>query len=169
MNIILCGMMGAGKTSVGKAASKFFNLRWVDTDELIENEHGKISEIFAQFGEAHFRELEGEIAARLSEEDGLVISTGGGFILREENILKLKPNGRFIYLRARVETLYRRVEFDDTRPLLRSKEGAYAQLNKRLKARASIYERVADDIIDTDDLTLDETVQKVVEIVKGVI
>ena len=169
MNVILCGMMGAGKTSVGKLVAEHLNLRWVDTDDIIEREHGKISEIFAAFGEEHFRTLEGEVAARLSKEDGLIISTGGGFILREENILRLKSNGRFIYLRARVETLYGRVAFDDTRPLLKSKEGAYAQLKRRLKARAPIYERVADDIIDTDGLTLEETVQKIVNIVKGVV
>ena len=100
---------------------------------------------------------------------GTYKKTGGGFVLREENVLHLKSNGRLVYLRARVDTLYERVKHDEARPLLKSEEGVYAQLEKRLEERAPIYERIADEIIDTDNLTIEETVGKVIESIKGVV
>ena len=77
MNIVLCGMMGAGKTSVGIKISDLTGMRWYDTDDLITQKYGRIPAIFEFYGENRFREMETEIVKKVSEEDGVVISTGG--------------------------------------------------------------------------------------------
>ena len=80
MNIVLCGMMGVGKSSVGVCIAERTGRMWYDTDVVITDRHGRISDIFEFYGEAHFRSLETEIVRELSERDGLVISTGGGLV-----------------------------------------------------------------------------------------
>ena len=98
MNLILCGMMGAGKTTVGIKIAETVGLRWYDTDDVIVENHGKISDIFKRYGEEYFRKLETETVAKLSKKDGLVISVGGGLVLKEENVELLKRNGKIVYL-----------------------------------------------------------------------
>ena len=88
MNLILCGMMGAGKTTVGVEVARLTGWRCLDTDALIEERYGKISEIFKARGEAYFRGLEAETVKELSKQDGLVISVGGGLVLKEERKYK---------------------------------------------------------------------------------
>ena len=85
MNLILCGMMGAGKTTIGIKIAEITGRRWYDTDELIVDKYGKIADIFEYYGEPHFRKLETEIVKELAQKDGLVISTGGGLVLKKEN------------------------------------------------------------------------------------
>jgi shikimate kinase len=111
MNILLCGMMGCGKTTVATALQ--MELCWlkVDTDTWIEEEYGSIARIFAEHGEAYFRDLETQAAKRVVMLDRCVVAVGGGFVLREENIVPLKKNGKFVYLRARKETLEKRLGF----------------------------------------------------------
>ena len=94
MNLILCGMMGSGKTTVGIKIADRTSLRWYDTDELIVDKHGKISDIFEYYGEPHFRKLETEIVRELAQKDDLVISTGGGLVLKKENNELLQKNGK---------------------------------------------------------------------------
>lgn len=159
MNIVLCGMMGAGKTSVGKKLAFLTGRQCVDTDEMIVEKYGKISDIFEKYGEAYFRNLETQTAQALSVRDGLVVSTGGGFVLREENVTCLKKSGKIFYLRATLPTLLKRVGQDDSRPLL--KDGAEKNLTRLLELRAPIYERVADCIIDTDGKTVAEVAQEI--------
>ena len=93
MNIVLCGMMGAGKTAVGSRLGEMLGCRWVDTDALIVEKHGEIATIFERFGEEYFRGLETETVKTLVQEDGLVVSVGGGLVLKEENLSLLKENG----------------------------------------------------------------------------
>ena len=83
MNVVLCGMMGAGKTTVGIQIAELTGRRWYDTDGVIVDKYGKISDIFEYYGEAHFRKLETEIVKQFSTQDNLVISTGGGLVLKE--------------------------------------------------------------------------------------
>ena len=85
MNIVLCGMMGVGKSSVGIRIAERTGRMWYDTDVVITDRYGRISDIFEFYGEAHFRSLETEIVRELSERDDLVISTGGGLVLKPEN------------------------------------------------------------------------------------
>lgn len=151
MNLILCGMMGSGKSTVGKLLAKTASWEWVDTDELIVSRYGKITDIFEQKGEGYFRALETKIVQELAKKDRLVISTGGGLVLKEENVSLLKKNGKFVYLRAKKETLALRLAADKDRPLLQTSETLDEKLARLLRERGEIYEGVADSIIDVDE------------------
>lgn len=165
MNLILCGMMGSGKTTVGIKIAEITGKRWYDTDVYIEDKHGKISDIFEYYGEAHFRKLETEVVKELSRQDELVISSGGGLVLKKENNELLQKNGKIIFLRASLETLSCRLKVDKDRPLLQSStETILERLEKLLKERMPIYESVADYIVDVDGKTPETIAREIVEI-----
>ena len=162
MNLILCGMMGAGKTTVGVKIAENTCLRLCDTDGFIVEKHGKIADIFARYGEAHFRKIETETVRSLAKEDGLVISTGGGLVLKEENVALLKEKGKIVYLRASIDTLVRRLRADGTRPLLENAtEGLQDRIARLVKERAPIYEQVADFVVDVDGKTPEEIAKEI--------
>ena len=169
MNLILCGMMGAGKTTIGIKIADKTRLRWYDTDELIVDKHGKISDIFEYYGEAHFRKLETEIVRELAQKDDLVISSGGGLVLKKENNELLQKNGKIVFLRATPETLAGRLKVDGTRPLLQtSAETLKGRLLRLLQERTPIYEAVADYIVDVDGKTPEKIAEEIIAMV-GVI
>ena len=151
MNIILCGMMGAGKTTVGIQLALLSDRCWMDTDNLIAKDYGEITTIFERFGEDYFRKLETRTVEDLVQEDNLVVSVGGGLILDEDNVSLLKENGKIFYLRASVDTLVQRLKEDTTRPLLQTNgENLTDKLTKMLEERAPVYESVADFTIDVE-------------------
>ena len=156
MNIVLCGMMGVGKSSVGIRIAERTGRMWYDTDVVITDRHGRISDIFEFYGEAHFRALETEVVRELSGRDGLVISTGGGLVLKPENNELLKRNGRIFFMRASFETLLKRVRADETRPLLKNTGKTAETLGHLLEMRTPVYEHVADYIVDTDEKSVEE-------------
>ncbi len=118
-NLVLCGMPGAGKTTLGRLCARSLGREFVDTDEEIVNRCGKsIPEIFATIGEAGFRALEGEVIRDVSKKAGLVISAGGGAVLSEENVTSLRENGRIFFLDVPVSLLCP----TEDRPLARSRE-----------------------------------------------
>ncbi|HEX9592300.1 MAG TPA: shikimate kinase [bacterium] len=161
-NLVLIGFMGAGKTTVGRALAARLGWATIDCDDLIEARAGKaIAAIFATEGEAHFRDLESAVAADLHRYQHTVITTGGGVVERPENLVHLRRAGRVIYLRARPETLYGRVQGSDHRPLLRVAD-PQARIRELLARRAPSYEQ-ADRIVDTDDLTIPEVVERVLD------
>lgn len=167
MNLILCGMMGAGKTTVGIKIAELTGRRWYDTDECIADRHGKISDIFEYYGEAHFRKLETEVVKELAEKDGLIISSGGGLVLKKENNELLQRNGKIIFLRASLDTLSKRLKVDGDRPLLQtSTESIRDRLARLLKERMPVYEHVADYTVDVDGKTPEEIAEEVIETVK---
>ena len=152
MNLILCGMMGAGKSSVGKELSALMGWQFVDTDEKIEERYGKITDIFARFGETRFREMETEFLQALSKERHLIVATGGGMVLKEENVALLKEMGKIVYLRAKIDTLATRLKADKDRPLLQG--GAIDSRLESLSAeRTEHYEKAADFTLDVDGKT----------------
>ncbi|MDE7163493.1 MAG: shikimate kinase [Clostridia bacterium] len=154
-------MMGCGKTTVAEVFSAR-GYTVVDTDQIIVERYGNIDGIFAQFGEAHFRELEAAVTAEVAQKyNNAVISLGGGCVLRAENVKNLKATGKIFYLKAQAETLIKRLKGDTTRPLL--KGGLEEKVNSILSARARIYESVADVVIDTDTLTPAEVAIKIEE------
>ncbi|MDE5943133.1 MAG: shikimate kinase [Clostridia bacterium] len=163
MNIVLAGMPGSGKSTVADLLAKHGKTVF-DTDALIVEEHGKISEIFEDFGEEYFRRLETETVKKLCALDGIVIATGGGCLLKEENVKYLKGVGKIVYLRARSETLIKRVQGDTTRPLLAG--NIEEQIKRLYKERAAIYEGAADIIIDTDGLSPEQTIQRILRSLK---
>ena len=118
-NIFLVGMMGAGKTTVGRLLARRLKLRFVDSDQEIESRCGvKIPLIFEIEGEEGFRLRETQVLAELTALEGIVLGTGGGAVLAEENRKRLCGGGTVVYLRAKPEDLYERVRHDRNRPLL---------------------------------------------------
>ena len=157
--IILIGYMGCGKSTIGTKAAKALGTKFVDTDEWIEEQEGmKISELFAQKGEAYFRQKETKVLCDLKKEPkGMVLSTGGGLPIKEENAKLLKQLGIVVYLKAEVDTLVERLKEDTTRPLL--KEGDLREkIERMLEVRNPIYEKVADVILQTDTMSIYETI-----------
>ncbi len=142
-------MPGAGKTHIGRMLSARYKLPLIDTDKAVERAEGKpVTEVFAEHGEAYFRALETAALAGATAGSGAVISCGGGIVVTEKNVKILKDNCFVVFLRAKVETLLRRVKSGETRPLLAGDpEGKIYAL---LSARAALYERAADYIIDVD-------------------
>ena len=168
MNLVLCGMMGAGKSTIGVKVAELTGRRWYDTDGVISDRHGKISDIFEYYGEPHFRKLETEIVKELAGQDNLVISTGGGLVLKSENNAELQKNGKIIFLRASLKTLNKRLVMDGTRPLLQaSTESISDRLARLLKERTPIYEHVADYIVDVDEKTPLEIAKEIVALTQG--
>lgn len=147
--VVLVGFMGAGKTSVGRHLAKQLKLPWVDTDRMIEEALGrKISEVFAQHGEAAFRELEFDTLEELTHRPAAVYSTGGGIVTRDENWAIMRQLGPIVYLRADPATLFERVRHHTHRPLLHT-DNPQASFHALFEARREKYER-ADLVIDTD-------------------
>ncbi len=167
MNVILCGMMGAGKTTIGIKISERTGRRWYDTDGMIVDRHGKISDIFEYYGEEYFRKIETEIVKELSGQDNLVISTGGGLVLKSENDKILQENGKIVFLRASLDTLAERLKVDGTRPLLQtSTETIRDRLARLLEERLPVYESVADYIVDVDGKTPEKIAEEIIALLK---
>ena len=167
MNLILCGMMGCGKTTVGGKIAELTNGVCYDTDDLIVQKHGRIADIFARFGEARFREIETETLRELLEKDNLVVATGGGAVLKDENVALLQKKGKLVYLRANMQTLLSRLRTDSERPLLQSGQSLSERLTELLRARAPIYERVADYTVDVDGKTPEEIAEEILARIDG--
>ncbi|MBQ7948788.1 MAG: shikimate kinase [Clostridia bacterium] len=162
MNLILCGMMGSGKTTVGVKIAELTGRRLCDTDGMIVEKYGPISDIFERFGEDYFRKLETQAVKTLVQTDGLVVSTGGGLVLNKENVATLKENGKIVFLRAKLDTLAERLSADTTRPLLQTAESLRHRLQTLLSARMPIYESVADCIVDVDKKSVAEIAIEIV-------
>ena len=167
MNVILCGMMGCGKTTVSLVLSKLLGWERVDTDECIVSRYGNISDIFEKQGEGYFREVETQITAELAQKDNLVISTGGGLVLKEKNVQLLQEKGVIVYLRASIPTLVKRLSGDKDRPLLQGEEGLENRLSSLLKTREPIYAQVADCTVATDGKTPEEIAEEILGHVRG--
>ncbi len=166
MNLILCGMMGSGKTTVSFALAKLLGWERADTDELIVARYGKISDIFEKQGEVYFREVETQITVELAQKDRLVISTGGGLVLKEQNVELLKRNGVIVYLRASIPTLIKRLSEDKDRPLLKAEESLEKRLTSLLSTRAPIYEKAATFTVEVDEKTPEEIANEIIGYVR---
>ncbi len=160
MNIVLCGMMGAGKTSVGIKIADLTGMRWYDTDDLITEKYGRIPAIFEFYGENRFREMESEIVKNVSDEDNVVISTGGGCVLRPENSAALKKHGKIVFLKVDIEVLFERTgHTSDDRPLL--KNTTFDKMKELLDYRSPIYESCADFTVDTNGKDIEAVAREV--------
>lgn len=162
MNIVLCGMMGCGKTTVAAELSRLTGMEQTDTDAEIVKEYGRIADIFEKYGEARFREIETQTVARISSRDNIIIATGGGCVLHSSNVEYLKRNGKIFFLQTRAETLVKRVEGDTERPLLAG--GAEKRINELLPARTPKYLAAADYVVDTDGAEPEEIALKIINI-----
>lgn len=162
-NIVLIGMMGAGKSTIGHLLDeKLKDFQYLDIDKEIEKLAQKhISEIFAQDGESHFRKLEHELIAKYSNYHNQVISTGGGIVENIENVNLLKKNGVIFYLKASVDELFERVRKTSHRPLLKN-ANPKQRLKELIDKREPFY-KLADFEIDTEKKELMEIVEEILK------
>ena len=148
-SLILVGMMGAGKTTVGRALARRLKRSFHDADEEIERRCGvRIPVIFEIEGEAGFRARESQVIAELCALDNAVLATGGGAVLAEENRRRIAERGTVVYLHARPSHLWQRVRHDRNRPLLATAE-PLRKLEELYAERDPLYREVADLVIDT--------------------
>jgi shikimate kinase len=162
-HLVLVGLMGAGKTTVGRRCARRLGRAFVDTDDVVQaTAHATVPEIFDEFGEARFRELERDaVESVCASPDPLVIACGGGAVLDADNRGRLHSSGFVVWLQAPPDVLGKRVGRGTSRPLLR--DGGVATLERLAALRAPAYEDAADAIVDTDGRTIDEVVIAVVE------
>lgn len=145
MNIILCGFMGSGKTVVGSELAKIMGRKFIDTDELIEQQQGvAIKAIFAVHGEDYFRELEHECCKQIAQMKNCVVSTGGGAMTFQRNVDALKNTGKIVFLDADFDVICDRIGNSSTRPLFQDREKAKALYDER----KSKYLNAADIVVD---------------------
>lgn len=145
MNLILCGFMGCGKTTVGRLAAQKMLMQFVDTDDMVEQTQGQpVSRIFDRNGEAFFRRLEHTACVQAGQGDNLVISTGGGALTFRRNVDALKANGMILFLDVPFARLAERIGQDENRPLFRDREKAQALY----EARTPLYRAAADYVVD---------------------
>jgi shikimate kinase len=140
-NLVLIGMPGSGKSFIGKKLADKLGMAFIDTDEMVAAAEGKsISEIFAQRGEEYFRSCESRAAENAAEGENTVIATGGGLVLREENVKALKKSGIFIYIDRPVELILRGTDMSGRPLLANDRQRIYSLYEKRAK----LYEKYAD-------------------------
>ena len=148
-NIFLVGMMGAGKTTVGRALAQKMQMRFADTDKvLVERTGVPVATIFEIEGEEGFRRRESAVLAELAGEPAAIIATGGGAILAAENREVMRRCGTVVYLRARIEHLWERTRHDTNRPLLATPDPR-ATLTRLLEERDPLYREAAHVVVDT--------------------
>lgn len=154
--VTLVGLMGSGKTTVGRKLAETLGYAFIDTDEQIEKNTGKkISKIFEESGEQAFRQLETQFISSLTEAKSLVIASGGGAVLDPQNRHVFKALGYTIYLKATPRELYQRIKNDTSRPLLQKAADPKAEMARLLAERERFYKE-ADIVVDTEDLSVEE-------------
>jgi len=162
-NIVLIGIMGCGKTSLGKELAKHLSMTFVDMDEWIEAEAKMtITEMFAQWGESYFRDQETELCHRLSEQSGLVISTGGGIVGRPENMEALGRTGQILFLDRDPQIILRTIDTSN-RPMIRENPQRLLELHQQ---RLPLYRKYA-DLIVTNNGTLDEAMASLTDLTQN--
>lgn len=152
-NIVLIGMMGSWKTTVGKILAEKMGRKFVDIDHLVEKEaKTSVSDIFDNFGEEKFRDLETKVLKTALQGKGMVISTGGGTVISSKNRNLMKQYGYVIFLRAKPESLSNRIKNTAKRPILDKSEDKLQVLRDIWEKRKGHYTSIADLVIDTDKL-----------------
>lgn len=162
MNIVLIGYRGAGKSTVGRLLASRLGRQLVSTDaEIVKRAQRSVPEIIAQDGWEYFRDLESDICRELAGRDQLVIDTGGGAILRTQNIDALKKHGTLFWLTASVETIAKRIGSDNQRPSLTGNKSFVDEIEEVLQERVPKYQAAADHVIATDHRSVTQLVETV--------
>lgn len=164
-NIFLIGFMGCGKSTMARLLAQELHMELIEMDETIEKEENRtINDIFATDGEAYFRDLESQLIVRIADRGGMIVSCGGGAILREENVANMKKNGTIVYLSATPETIYERVRYSTNRPLLNGNMNV-EYISQLMSKRVDKYEKAADVILCVDEKGKNEIVRELLSIV----
>ncbi|RMD69607.1 MAG: shikimate kinase AroK [Gammaproteobacteria bacterium] len=162
-NLFLVGLMGAGKTTVGRRLAKALGRPFFDSDRVIEERTGvSIPLIFELEGEEGFRRREKAVIDELTQKRGIVLATGGGAVLDEDNRRRLAERGKVIYLYAPVPVLLRRTERDRNRPLLQTSDRR-ARLKALFEMRDPLYREIADVIVETGSWKAQRVVRAILE------
>lgn len=163
MNIVLIGYRGTGKSTVGNVLAARLGRRLVSTDvEIVRRAGRTIPEIVAQHGWEHFRDLESAVCQDFSLQDGLVIDTGGGAILRPQNVECLKKTGTVFWLTASVGTIASRIGRDNQRPSLTGTKSFVEEIEEVLAERTPKYQSAADHAVSTEERTITQIVDSIV-------
>jgi shikimate kinase len=166
MNVILIGFRCTGKTAVGRELARRLGRPFVDADTCLQERAGKnIAAIFAEGGEPLFRRLEREVLAELTQKDGIVLAAGGGAVLDEGNVRRLRGSGLVVRLTASLETILRRLADDEKteseRPRLTGEADLRREVEQLLAGREPFYQRAAHVTIDTEGLTVSQVAEEV--------
>jgi shikimate kinase len=165
-NLFLVGMMGAGKTTLGKALAQRLRREFVDTDRLLVERTGvPVATVFEIEGEDGFRRRESALLAEICARDHSVVATGGGVVLDEGNRRLMRESGTVIYLKARVESLWERTRHDSSRPLLAT-PNPRERLAEILDERDPLYREAAHVIVETGSQSAATLVGRVVAAVR---
>lgn len=162
MNIVFIGYRGTGKSTVAAILGQRLGRRVISTDEEIVKEAKQtIPQLIEQFGWDHFRGLETQMCQKLTGQDNLVIDTGGGLILKEENVRMLKENGKIFWLTAEVSTIASRISGDTQRPSLSGTKTFVEEIEEILEIRKPHYQAAADHIIPTDQISPEQIAETI--------
>ncbi|WP_413379752.1 shikimate kinase [Alkalihalobacillus sp. 1P02AB] len=160
--VYLTGFMGSGKTTVGEGLGKAVGVQVIDTDQWIEQTEGEtIKELFQTKGEQYFREKETEALAKI-QQTPLIVTTGGGIVLKEQNRELMKKKGIVVFLDCKIDEIFDRVAGDSTRPLLQNK--SKADIKKIFDERKTYYLEAATIVFDTSGKSVMQIVQELKEI-----
>jgi shikimate kinase len=165
MNIVLIGMRGSGKTTVGKILAQKMGRELIEMDELITRKAGlSIPEIVEKYGWGKFRDIEEELTGEVAGRDNVINASGGGVVTRENNIIKLKKSGILVWLQAGVDTLVSRTGEDTDRPPLVEGRSRREDMEITFKERKPLYQQAADLTINTENKTPEEVADLVINL-----
>jgi shikimate kinase len=163
-NIFLVGLMGTGKTTVGRQLARKLKMDFFDSDRIIEERTGAdIPLIFEKEGEPGFRKREAAIIDEFTQKKNIILATGGGAILDASNRKHLISRGTVIYLKSNLQTLIARTSKDKNRPLLHADEPAKVILQRLLEQRGPLYEETADYIVETANNSIHSVIQAIIK------
>ena len=168
MNIVLIGMRGSGKTTVGKILAQKLGRELVEMDELISRRAGlSIPEIVEGYGWAKFRDIEEEITGEVAGQDNIINAAGGGVVTREKNVQKLKKSGVLVWLKASVDTLVKRIGEDIERPPLVGGSTRREDIEITLAERMPLYQKAADLVVNTENQTPEEVAEAIISLLRA--
>lgn len=162
-NLVLIGFMGSGKTAMGRFLTQELQYDFIDTDQEIEKITGlKLNQLLKKYGEIRFHSEEKLILQRIANQNKLIVATGGHFIHQEENVKLLKKNGIFIFLKADIDTIVARLSRRKSRPF--PEKGNIKDIApKHYLNNLPLYEKYADIIVDTSQLSMEETANTIIK------
>ena len=162
MNVVLIGYRGTGKSTVGKVIAARLGCELLSTDaEIVKSAGQTIPQIVEQHGWEYFRDLETKMCQGLAGKDGLVLDTGGGAILRPQNVDMLKRTGKLFWLTASVETIAKRIGSDTQRPSLTGAKSFIDEIQDVLRERAPKYQAAADHVIETEGKSVSQVADEI--------